>query len=240
MRVGDLAPGGSLLEIGIGTGRIALPLLALGYHILGVDISSAMVARLREKYDALRAEQPERQWGTLRVEIADMTALPFADETFDGAVGVHVLHLVPDWRRALDEVLRVVRPGGAFLLGQDQRLADDLQWRMQSEWMEIVRSLGFTVGHIGAGYSTVKAELKQRGLHPHEEELATWETETTPRAVLTWIVERTWSRTWQVPADIFEESARLLTERVTREYGDAMDSPHWIPAAFMVTSVRRR
>src|SRR5215813_4075736 len=80
-----------------------------------------MVERLEEKYAAARADQAELGWGRLTIELADMTALPYADAAFDAAVGVHVLHLVPEWRSALDEVLRVVKPGGAFLLGQDVR-----------------------------------------------------------------------------------------------------------------------
>src|SRR5215831_38802 len=100
VRTGGLQEGATLLEIGIGTGRIALPVLAMGRNVTGVDISTGMVERLRAKYDALRQEQPERIWGALHVEMADMSALPFASETFDAAVAVHVLHLVPQWLRA--------------------------------------------------------------------------------------------------------------------------------------------
>ncbi len=240
IRIGGVPLGGTVLEIGIGTGRIALPLLALGRNVTGVDISANMVRRLHEKFDGLRAEEPNRAWGALRVEMADMTALPFPSDTFDAAIGVHVLHLVPAWRRALDEVLRVVRPGGVFLLGQDVRLEDDVQWRLQNAWMDIMRSLGHPVGNVGAhSYSAVKAELQRRGLRPREEELARWEIEVTPRSVLTWIVDRTWSRTWQVPADLFEQSALLLNECAMLEYGDAMETPRPVPVAFRVSSVRR-
>src|SRR5579859_1522595 len=63
MRYGPLEPGSSALEIGVGTGRIALPLLARGVNITGVDISERMTARLREKYDAERAARPNQPWG---------------------------------------------------------------------------------------------------------------------------------------------------------------------------------
>ena len=48
----DLVRGGSALELGIGTGRIALPLHARGIRVQGIDLSSAMVARLRAKAGA--------------------------------------------------------------------------------------------------------------------------------------------------------------------------------------------
>lgn len=45
----ELADGGAVLELAIGTGRVALPLAAKGVHVEGIDVSQAMVARLREK-----------------------------------------------------------------------------------------------------------------------------------------------------------------------------------------------
>jgi hypothetical protein len=45
----QLAGGGPVLELAIGTGRIALPLAARGIRVVGIDISPAMVAKLREK-----------------------------------------------------------------------------------------------------------------------------------------------------------------------------------------------
>jgi SAM-dependent methyltransferase len=44
-----LAPGKRLLELGVGTGRVALPLVERGFDVTGVDVSEAMVARLRAK-----------------------------------------------------------------------------------------------------------------------------------------------------------------------------------------------
>lgn len=45
----DLADGGTVLELGIGTGRIALPLSVRGVRVAGIDLSEPMVARLRAK-----------------------------------------------------------------------------------------------------------------------------------------------------------------------------------------------
>src|SRR5690242_6819284 len=110
IRFGEIPPGGSTLEIGIGTGRVALPLLARGVHMTGVEIALRMLEQLRAKFEAQRQAQPAAPWGALTTQVADMTALPFADASFDAVVAVHVLHLVPRWERALDEALRVVRP----------------------------------------------------------------------------------------------------------------------------------
>jgi SAM-dependent methyltransferase len=52
----DLAGGGAALEFGVGTGRIALPLARRGVRVHGIDLSEAMVTRLREKTDAAQVE----------------------------------------------------------------------------------------------------------------------------------------------------------------------------------------
>src|SRR3954464_3670700 len=94
---------GPVLEVGIGTGRVALPLVAAGVPVVGVDLSPAMLARLRAKDPCVP------------VVVGDATRLPVADRSVGGAVLAHVLHLVADWRVVIAEVERVLRPGGVLL-----------------------------------------------------------------------------------------------------------------------------
>jgi SAM-dependent methyltransferase len=63
-----------------------------------------MLAALRAKTSAVPAVA------------GDATRLPFAGDTFDSAIACHVLHLIPDWRRAVEELARVVGPGGTILI----------------------------------------------------------------------------------------------------------------------------
>lgn len=236
VRLGNLSPRGSLLEIAIGTGRIGLPVLAAGINVTGVDISERMVERLHAKYQTRRAAEPDREWGTLTTVITDVTRLPFAAATFDAALAVHIFHLVADWRRALDEALRAVKPGGAFLLGQDTRPAADLQSQIQVRWMDIVREIGFDVDltYPGAGYSAVVKDVQTRGLDVVEEVLATWEIEQTPREMLRWITDRLWSRTWGIPDDVFAESVRQLSTWAQERFRAEMDLLVPVSASFKV------
>jgi SAM-dependent methyltransferase len=64
----DLAGGGRALELGIGTGRIALPLSKRGISVHGIDLSEAMVARLRAKPGADAIEVTLGDFATTRVE----------------------------------------------------------------------------------------------------------------------------------------------------------------------------
>ena len=92
------------LEIGIGTGRIGLPLKERGLDVWGVDLSPKMLEVLRTK----SSEVP--------VAVADATRLPWRDDAFGAGYGCHVLHLIPNWRAALAELARVVRPRGIVLI----------------------------------------------------------------------------------------------------------------------------
>src|SRR5215211_953512 len=103
------------LELGVGTGRIALPFIRAGYDYTGVDISQAMMDRLVGKL----AEDSGRPEYRFELRQADITELPFEDSAFDVIIMVHVLHLVADWQAVLREARRVLRPGGWLLLGED-------------------------------------------------------------------------------------------------------------------------
>jgi SAM-dependent methyltransferase len=102
----ELAGRQPCVEIGVGTGRFALPLRAAGIAMAGTDISGAMLRRLAANAGG-GSPFPLAQ--------ADATRLPFAAGTFGSVLAVHVLHLIPDWRVAVDEAVRVLRPGGALL-----------------------------------------------------------------------------------------------------------------------------
>jgi ubiquinone/menaquinone biosynthesis C-methylase UbiE len=103
----ELAEREVCLELGVGTGRIALPVAARGVQVIGIDLSAAMLERLRLNGG-----------GTLPCPViqGDVTALPLADASVGAVVACHVLHLIADWRSALDEACRVLRPRGTLLV----------------------------------------------------------------------------------------------------------------------------
>jgi SAM-dependent methyltransferase len=103
----ELASVETCLEIGVGTGRIALPLAAEGVCMIGVDIAPKMLQRLVDNAGGLPP---------FPLVVADVTRLPFPGDRFSAVLASHLLHLVPDWPTCVDEAVRVLRRGGAFLV----------------------------------------------------------------------------------------------------------------------------
>jgi ubiquinone/menaquinone biosynthesis C-methylase UbiE len=82
-----LNPSPRLLEIGIGTGRIASPIAARGIEVTGLDISAKMMRRLLDNLPTDRTR--------LNLIQADATQCPLRSGIFDAVLAVHVLHLIP-------------------------------------------------------------------------------------------------------------------------------------------------
>ena len=103
----ELRGRGRCLEIGVGTGIVAIPLAAAGVPLVGLDLSRPMLARLVEKAGG---------GIPFPLVVGDATDLPFADGRFGAALVRHVLHLIPAWERAVEELVRVVGRGGTVLV----------------------------------------------------------------------------------------------------------------------------
>jgi SAM-dependent methyltransferase len=101
---------GSCIEIGVGTGLLAVPLAEAGVEVTGVDVSIAMLEHLRAKTTAR----------VIPVAVADAAQLPFPDAFFGAGIASWVLHLIEDWRTAATELARVVRVGGVVMVNNDQ------------------------------------------------------------------------------------------------------------------------
>jgi ubiquinone/menaquinone biosynthesis C-methylase UbiE len=112
-------PFGDALEIGSGTGYFSLNLMQLGLieRLVATDISAGMLDELRATATRLELEVETRT--------IDAEQLPFADSTFDLALGHAVLHHLPDLQTALTELHRVLRPGGTLAFcGEPSRYGD--------------------------------------------------------------------------------------------------------------------
>jgi demethylmenaquinone methyltransferase/2-methoxy-6-polyprenyl-1,4-benzoquinol methylase len=102
-------PGGRALDLATGTGDIAFRLAASGWNVIGLDVTRRMIELAREKALALAAADGRR---APRFLVGDMLALPFPAGSFDVVTAGYGLRNVPDLRRAIDEIHRVLHDGG--------------------------------------------------------------------------------------------------------------------------------
>ena len=103
-----IEPGAQVLEVGAGTG---LSFGAYPNHcqVTGIDLAPEMLEQAQEKID-------RNGWRHLKVLEMDALNLKFADNTFDYVMAFHVVSVVPDVRRLMDEVLRVSKPGARIVV----------------------------------------------------------------------------------------------------------------------------
>ncbi len=128
--------GGRILEVGVGTG-ISLPGYSPANRITGVDISEPMLAKARRRVAALGLDHIER------IDVMDAERLDFADASFDVAVAQYVITAVPHPERALDELARVVRPGGEIVITTRVGAGDGMRGAIEKVIMPVTGRLGF-------------------------------------------------------------------------------------------------
>ena len=99
---------GRVLDVGIGTG-LELPLFAPGQRVTGIDLAEPMLRRAQAK--AARG-----QGAVDGLCVMDAARLAFPDASFDAVIAPYVLSVVPDPAAMLDEIARVVKPGGDVVM----------------------------------------------------------------------------------------------------------------------------
>ena len=101
--------GGRILEFGVGTG-IALPNYRRTNRLVGVDISEPMLQKARERVQKEKLDHVEG------LCLMDGAHMGFADESFDVVIAQFVITVVPHPEATLDEMARVLKPGGEIIL----------------------------------------------------------------------------------------------------------------------------
>ena len=128
--------GGRILEVGVGTG-LSLPAYSRDNRIVGIDISEPMLDRARDKVRRQKLSHVEA------IRNGDAERLDFADRSFDVVVAQYVVTAIPNPERALDEFVRVVRPGGEIVLTTRIGAEDGLRGRIEGVLMPLTSRLGW-------------------------------------------------------------------------------------------------
>ena len=219
-RTGNFDPQSRVLEIGIGTGRIGLPLAAHVGAYFGIDLSRPMMHQLRNK----QTSEP------VILAQADATRLPFPDDSFDAAVSVHVFHLIPNWQQALAEAARVLRPGAPLLNCWNDRTNDPRILKLWEAWdkavpAEIQQRVGAQV-EDNPDYIQSQGWTEGADLQSYE-----YTVVFSPAVYLDLLKRRVWASHWRLSDD---DHARGIAaaEAAIPQYFDNPDQTIELPARF--------
>lgn len=105
----QLRPGSRVLEIGCGTGSLALAISPYTGTIHALDVSAEMVRIANQKKQAQGVTNVTFRQGSVN----ELTT--FEREHFDGVWAYSILHLVPDRRHTLERIFELLKPGGSFI-----------------------------------------------------------------------------------------------------------------------------
>lgn len=204
--------GARVLEIGIGTGRIARPLLAAGCRVVGYDISAEM---LREIQGETRPSSP-----IPALLQADMHAPPFQANSFDAVMAVHVLHLARDWQKVLTEATRVLRPTGAFIQGDDWIDPQSVVGLLRDQLRQLALALSPKLMPPAAGISKQEWLAELGGQEVTEVIAAEWTTWVSPAERLQAVADRMDAESWFLPDEMFATLLRQLQEFAAATWPD--------------------
>ncbi len=217
VRTGGLNASSRVLEIGVGTGRIALPVSEHVRAYFGIDLARPMLDRLCAK----RHAEP------IYVVEGDATRIPFGDGEFDGVIAVHVFHLIPGWREVLNEIARVLKPDAPLIHGWNGRLVLDA---LQAVWNEATHESHETEGAISHRQRpTFLIDNGWRALAPVQ--TYHFVTQRSPEDFLKSMEGRYFSSTWRMTDEQIARGAAAVRAYIAGHYADPTQ-PEQIEAAF--------
>lgn len=174
-----------MFEPGIGNGRIAIPLVRLGYKVTGIDISEIMLNNLsqRIKKDNITG---------LDYKIGDVSCIPFDNLSFDATIATHLFYFVSEWQKACDEITRVTK-GPIILLhtGMGQEISV-----LNEKYIILCKEYGTVFPQIGA--ATTKEVIDyfmQIGYFVSFENKWTWRKKVDVNRAIDYLERRSYSFT---------------------------------------------
>jgi ubiquinone/menaquinone biosynthesis C-methylase UbiE len=204
----ELRERGRVLEVGVGTGLLALPLHEAGIDLVGMDLSPPM---LRKCVDKAGGTAP------FPLVLADATRLPFAGGAFGAAYLRWVLHLVPDWRRVLAEVVRAVRPEGVFLVNLGAY--EEARKAIQERFAQITGVSLKPVGLHWGDYDELDSAMTALGAHVRELPSVHEGGTDTLDEFIEGVEENRYSWTWPLPEEQRRRAAAEVRSWAEERFG---------------------
>ena len=174
--INELRGYGTILDVGVGTGRFAMPLQKTGFELVGADISTRMLRKATGR-------------GVGNLFKSDVCFLPFKAASFDATVCVHLLHLISEWKMALREICRVTRKALVTTVHAHRN-------QIQAAYSSLLKDYGYASRRLG------KSEWELRSMVKPSRSVFVASYEVSADERLAYLGQRAYSSQWEVPENV--------------------------------------
>ena len=150
-----------ILDLGCGQGRHAFALwLHYDAQVMGLDLDPENIVYCQEKFTKEVAFWKPEHSNELSFAVGDALATPFEDASMDMVVCSEVLEHIPDYKAALSEIRRILRPGGTFAMSVPRSWPERICW-----WLD-ERYQNQPGGHLRIfAAQDLRQEIEREGFH---------------------------------------------------------------------------
>jgi ubiquinone/menaquinone biosynthesis C-methylase UbiE len=132
-----VGPGDRLLDLGCGAGRHAFEALRRGARVVALDTDEGELRQVAAMCAAMGDAGEVPPGGGAQTAVGDATAMPFPDGCFDRVIAAEVLEHIPADQAAINEIARVLRPGGVAAVTVPAWLPERICWRLSDDYHNV-------------------------------------------------------------------------------------------------------